>query len=242
MAATPNKEETKRNAQSQTALAVCDDGQKCCWTVLCTGTRKRLVTGSPKRPSTPGESDSALFTGNRKRLVTGTPKRPSTPGKSDSALFTGNRKRLVTETPKRPGTWGKWLGTLHWNPKKTRHRNLEETWYQGKVTRHSSLELKSDSSPDPRRDLVLGESDSALLTGTRKRLVTGTPKRPGTRGKWLGTLHWNPKETRHRNPEETWYSGKVTWHSSLEPERDLSPEPRRDLVLWKSDSSLFTGT
>jgi len=32
-----------------------------------------------------------------------------------------------------------------------------------------------------------------------------------------------------------------TLQSALEPERDSSPEPWRDLVLWKSDSAFFTG-
>jgi len=40
------------------------------------------------------------------------------------------------------------------------------------------------------------------------------------------TLHWSSKETRHRNPEETWYSGKVTRHSSLEPKVTCHRSPK----------------
>jgi len=32
-----------------------------------------------------------------------------------------------------------------------------------------------------------------------------------------------------------------TLQSALEPKKDSSPEPWRDLVLWKSDSAFFTG-
>ena len=103
--------------------------------------------------------------------------------------------------------------------------------------RYSALEPERDSSPEPRRDLVLGESDLALFTGTRKRLVTGTPKRPGTLEKWLVTLHWNLKVTCYRSPEETQHSRK--WPISVigkwpgTPEKKTLKEKCRDALHWK---------